>query len=299
MAQGDEMAVWWVFQNESYERSREGGYLWAPLVDKAGHKKSHWETMAEVKSGDVIISCRDRKIVATSVAKSAAYLAEQPDSRDAEFWTGNGRRVDVAYVDLPDEVPLDELADLFPRLQLPGGPLASTGRGKQGFLFAVHPRAAQELFNRLDRKFDLDVLIASGEAAGPAPATANIASRTVRLGQQKFRERVVAYWGGKCAITGIEINELLIASHIVPWRLANDAERLDPANGLLLEARYDRLFDAALISFDKAGSILISPKLDLDTVRQLGIDMGVNLRRYPSETAKYLQFHRELLFMPG
>ena len=117
------MAVWWVFQNESYERSREGGYLWAPLVDKAGHRKSHWETMAEVKSGDVIISCRDRKIVATSVAKSAAYLAEQPDSRDAEFWTGNGRRVDVAYVDLPDEVPLDELADLFPRLQLPGGPL--------------------------------------------------------------------------------------------------------------------------------------------------------------------------------
>ena len=49
----------------------------------------------------------------------------------------------------------------------------------------------------------------------------------------------------------------------------------------------------------EAGSILISPKLDLDTVRQLGIDMGVNLRRYPSETAKYLQFHRELLFMPG
>ena len=34
------MAVWWVFQNQSYERSRDGGYIWAPLVDKAGHKKS-------------------------------------------------------------------------------------------------------------------------------------------------------------------------------------------------------------------------------------------------------------------
>jgi hypothetical protein len=33
------MAVWWVFQNESFDRSRKGGYLWAPLLDKAGHKK--------------------------------------------------------------------------------------------------------------------------------------------------------------------------------------------------------------------------------------------------------------------
>ena len=43
------MAVWWVFQNQSYERSRDGGYIWAPLVDKAGHKKSHWEVLQQVR----------------------------------------------------------------------------------------------------------------------------------------------------------------------------------------------------------------------------------------------------------
>ena len=48
------MAVWWVFQNQSYERSRDGGYIWAPLVDKAGHKKSHWEVLQQVQVGDLI-----------------------------------------------------------------------------------------------------------------------------------------------------------------------------------------------------------------------------------------------------
>ena len=46
------MAVWWVFQNQSYERSRDGGYIWAPLVDKAGHKKSHWEVLQQVQARD-------------------------------------------------------------------------------------------------------------------------------------------------------------------------------------------------------------------------------------------------------
>jgi 5-methylcytosine-specific restriction enzyme B len=107
------MAVWWVFQNKSYPRSRAGGYLWAPLRDKAGHKKSHWETMAEVQSGDIVLSSVERKIVATSVTKSAAYSSEQPDPQDAEFWAGNGRRVDVAYADLPEPFPVDGNHPLF------------------------------------------------------------------------------------------------------------------------------------------------------------------------------------------
>jgi 5-methylcytosine-specific restriction protein B len=141
------MAVWWVFQNKSYERSRDGGYLWAPILDKAGHKKSHWETMAEVRPGDIVFSCRGRRIVATSVARSEAYLADQPNPLDAEFWAGHGRRVDVAYVDLPYAVSIDDLTDLFSLLMGEQGPLASNGRGKQGYLYPVSPSAARELFD--------------------------------------------------------------------------------------------------------------------------------------------------------
>jgi len=57
------MAVWWVFQNNSYERSRVGGYLWAPLVDKSGNRKSHWETMAQVQPGHLRPTQRSPRVV--------------------------------------------------------------------------------------------------------------------------------------------------------------------------------------------------------------------------------------------
>lgn len=292
------MAVWWVFQNKSYDRSRDGGYLWAPLLDKTGHKKSHWETMADVLPGDVVLSCRDRKIVATSIARSAAYIAEQPNPLDAEFWAGRGRRVDVAYVDLPREIPVDDLVDLLPMLTGKDGPLASTGRGKQGYLFPVSPRAALALFERIDRAADVDQLLAAASDAKPGRVTTANVSTVARVGQQTFRKQVAERWAGKCAVTGADIDSLLIASHIIPWRIANDSERLDPANGLLLEARFDRLFDSGLITFDVDTQILISKRLDAPNRRRLGLDPAMRLaRRYP-DTDQYLRFHRELLFLP-
>lgn len=290
------MAVWWVFQNKSYERSRDGGYLWAPLLDKAGHKKSHWETMAEVRPGDVVFSCRGRKIVATNVARSEAYLADQPDPLDAEFWEGRGRRVDVAYVDLPKAIAIDDLTDLFPLLMGEQGPLANNGRGKQGYLYPVSPSAARELFNRVGNDVDVDQLIAAAASSKPGQVTTTQISTTARLGQQAFRKAVFEWWDGKCAVTGADLEGLLIASHVIPWRIANDKERLDPANGLLLEARYDRLFDAGLITFSENAQIIISSRLNQENRIRLGLDPTLRLlKRYP-ETAYYLKFHQEFIF---
>lgn len=72
-----------------------------------------------------------------------------------------------------------------------------------------------------------------------------------RVGQGKYRSDVTALWGlgGVCPLTGIDIAELLVASHIKPWRESNDEERLDPANGLLLATHADKLFDKYLLSF--------------------------------------------------
>ncbi len=293
------MAVWWVFQNKSYPRSRAGGYLWAPLRDKAGHKKSHWETMAEVRPGDIVLSSVERKIVATSVTKSAAYPSEQPDPQDAEFWAGDGRRVDVAYADLPEPFPVDDLSDLFPILSDGGGPLASDGRGKQGYLFAVNPAAAQQVLERIERQVDVDQILASAvEADGPGPVTTADRTQKVRVGQQKFREGVIKLWGGRCAVTGVSDRRLLIASHIKSWRLSNDKERLDPGNGLLLEAGLDKLFDEGLIAFDDTGAIKISSQLSIVNRDALGLSEDFRLLHVPSSVINYLKFHREYLFLP-
>jgi hypothetical protein len=72
-----------------------------------------------------------------------------------------------------------------------------------------------------------------------------------RVGQGRFRADLVAAWrkGEVCALTGLAVPEMLIASHIKPWRDSTNAERLDPMNGLLLVAHADKLFDRHLMSF--------------------------------------------------
>lgn len=73
---------------------------------------------------------------------------------------------------------------------------------------------------------------------------------TVRIGQSFFREMIVASYGRRCALTGIEDQRLLNASHIVGWADAPDL-RLNPANGICLNALHDRAFDRHLITFDE------------------------------------------------
>ena len=113
--------------------------------------------------------------------------------------------------------------------------------------------------------------------------------RTTRLGHGKFREGLVGYWRG-CAVTQYPGVSLLIASHIKSWREADNRERLDPYNGLLLVPNLDKVFDRQLISFDGRGRILISSHLE--DPNKLGIhkDMVVKL---DDSHQRYLAHHRE------
>ena len=83
-----------------------------------------------------------------------------------------------------------------------------------------------------------------------------------RVGQDIFRKSLMEYWQGRCPLTGITDPELLRASHIVPWsECADDAQRLDVHNGLLLSALWDAAFDRALVTFNDDGKPEFSPKL--------------------------------------
>ncbi|GAB1357715.1 HNH endonuclease [Cloacibacterium normanense] len=81
-----------------------------------------------------------------------------------------------------------------------------------------------------------------------------------RVNQNVFRQMVISNYTGKCAISGIDIPELLVASHIVPWSI-NEEERLNPENGICFSALYDKAFDKGLIAIDEQYKILLSKKL--------------------------------------
>lgn len=81
-----------------------------------------------------------------------------------------------------------------------------------------------------------------------------------RVNQSVFRQMVLANYSSKCAITGIDIPQLLFASHIIPWS-ANEKERLNPENGICLSPLYDKAFDKGLIGVNTNYEIIISKEL--------------------------------------
>ena len=117
-----------------------------------------------------------------------------------------------------------------------------------------------------------------------------------RRGQALFRKGLLDYWGGRCAITGLDVPELLRASHAKPWTDATDAERLDVHNGLLLAAHLDAAFDQGFIAFDTDGRIAISPALPSGAATILNLNPEVRLERLTPAHAPYLAWHRYRVF---
>lgn len=118
---------------------------------------------------------------------------------------------------------------------------------------------------------------------------------TSRIGHGIYRRRVLVRWGFRCAVTNFGEAGILIASHIVPWKEANNFERLDPENGILLSPVYDALFDRHLISFQDDGTIAISNLLAEHDLSVLGITRNEQIKGFKPENFIYLERHRSSL----
>lgn len=117
-----------------------------------------------------------------------------------------------------------------------------------------------------------------------------------RVGQGKFRDKLVEYWRG-CSVSTFSHFDLLIASHIMPWRNADNQQRLDVFNGLLLLPNYDKLFDKGYISFDDNGRIIYSRYIDDTDRRLLKMDNTLHLIKIEDAHKSYLKYHRDNCLM--
>lgn len=144
---------------------------------------------------------------------------------------------------------------------------------------------------------DADVFFFLGTINNPLlSSTTKQEMLNVRIGQQRFRKLVLDMWGHKCAINGA--GQFITASHIKPWSVSDNSERLDPFNGLALSPVYDKAFDVGLISFDDEGKILISKRLGKDAAL-LGITGQERIKELSFLHKKYLSYHRQERFRPG
>lgn len=229
-----------------------------------------------------------RKITAAKLAKAAGY---------DNYGTGNEQYGSFAH----------ELSDLLgkePKQTREGKPIwtfaicdASEETDKHGHfqwvlkdevawaleqLGIVAPVAVSDVFSELEEKRnDLDAL----------PQKTREATIQARIGQGLFRERLINHWEG-CSVTGFDNTNLLIASHIKPWRDCSPSEALSMTNGLLLLPNIDLAFDRGFVSFDATGLIVFSPQFSEEDAAALGISRSMKLRWCYPQHEEFLEYHR-------
>jgi len=131
---GQRPAVWWVNQGTTYGKARGAGLIWAPMLNKAGNPQHHWETMNEVRAGDVILHYSNGNLRAIGTAEGSSSPAKNPFGKDE--WAEDGRAVFVRYESLRAPVPLGSIPASVRNTA--GGPFTSVGSVQQGYLYKVN-----------------------------------------------------------------------------------------------------------------------------------------------------------------
>lgn len=123
-----------------------------------------------------------------------------------------------------------------------------------------------------------------------------------RVNQNVFRQIILTNYSGKCAISGIDISDFLVASHIIPWS-KNEKERLNPENGICLSSLYDKAFDKGYIGFSTKYEILLSKSLTEHSEKDFYTrffshlkNLKIQLPQRFTPKKEFLEFHLDTVF---
>lgn len=168
---------------------------------------------------------------------------------------------------------------------------------KEALLFESERILAEKEHTSIENKFAVEL-----EGTQHLKGEYKLREVKTRVNQNVFRQIVMANYSGRCAITGINIPDLLLASHIIPWS-KNEEERLNPENGICLSPLYDRAYDKGYIAINEKFTILLSQDLikkhhEDYHVKCFAAIAGTKIilpqRYYPKK--EFLQFHLDEIF---
>jgi putative restriction endonuclease len=195
---------------------------------------------------------------------------------------------------------LSNFARLDPALQARG--IRGMRHGAKGEVeiwreFAEYPEtlafeSERLLAARLGRPIEQVAEIDTGDL--PPAGREREAVVRVRVNQSFFRDRILSAYNFRCCVTGLTVQPLLTASHILPWA-EDEKNRLNPRNGLCLNALHDRAFDRHLMWIDDRYVIRFARRLretaevNNETIRWLTSFGGAGLL-LPKEFAPDMEF---------
>jgi hypothetical protein len=242
------------------------------LIEKAGHEHG-WENVLGGEPDAVLLAS----------ARHRAHIRVTLSGKD---WV----------IEIPSGLIRQELARSFPDAAQSAGCFCAQSTDQLACLLRRAAELAQSLPHQAAHTFARRLQEALN---GHIIAGTEVERMTKqRIGQDTFREALLDYWGGACAVTSIALPELLRASHAKPWAACeSDEERLDLFNGFLLCANLDVLFDKGLIAFNAAGQMLLSSKLDFDLRGALHLNDYPGLRWIAPQHGPYLSWHLRYVFL--
>ncbi|MEP3420103.1 MAG: HNH endonuclease [Erythrobacter sp.] len=301
------MRYWWVNQNQTYKHEVSGGFLWSPKTNKNGARNQFYDNMTEVAAGDLVFSFCDTFIKAVGIAQAPAESAIKPDFGSVgDQWDDEGWLVPVEFEEAKKPIkPKDIIDELRPHMAPKYAPLQANGNGNQGvYLAEVTETFAKLLIAGLGPQFSSlgGALLQPENAKEDDAAEEALQGRTdigatqksqlvsARRGQGIFKANVRLNETG-CRVTGVTDPRFLIASHIKPWRVCSDQEKLDGCNGLLLSPHVDKLFDNGFISFTDEGEILKSDKLPTSVWEAWKLDQPQAVP-FSADQQLFLSYHR-------
>jgi 5-methylcytosine-specific restriction protein B len=177
-------SVWWVNQGATYAKERDGGFLWAPMLNKSGRPLHHWDTMDEVREGDVVLHYSNGSLRAASHVIAAAKPA--PNPLGGQTWDEAGRLVETRYQELNEPVALGAI-DEGARVRQ-GSPFTVSGSVQQVYLVRLQGDFVNELAQRFP---ELAAHLPSVPAAQRSTATPTEAPTAAEL----FNDFAVAVEG--------------------------------------------------------------------------------------------------------
>lgn len=121
------------------------------------------------------------------------------------------------------------------------------------------PYQSEILRARYEKK-PIEELLNLKESELPKEGKERQSSVKVRVNQSFFRQAVLRSYQQSCCITGINIPELLVAGHIIPWA-QDEKKRLNPRNGLLMNGLHDKAYEAGHITVRPDYVLLVSYEL--------------------------------------
>lgn len=132
-----------------------------------------------------------------------------------------------------------------------------------------------------------------------SPATAQdqrvraMRSIVQRRGQPAFRKALMEAYGGRCAVSGCDVVDVLEAAHVFPYL---DGETNAVSNGLLLRADIHTIFDLYLLSVDpETRRVVVSPKLERTEYGVLhGVPLPDTATGFPTAGKLSLEWHRSM-----